>query len=37
MRNRKARVRVAARDNSLLIVAVSSALVALAALVSLLG
>ena len=37
MRNRKARVRVATRDNSLLIVAASTALVVLAVLVTLLG
>jgi hypothetical protein len=37
MRNRKARVRVATRDNSLLIVATATALVALAALANLLG
>ena len=37
MQNRKARVRVAARDSSLLIIAAATALVVMAALVNLLG
>ena len=37
MRNRKARIRVATRDNSLLIVAAATSLVVMAALATLLG